>query len=840
LVIPMRFAGHESRWLPTTAQLNILFNNNGPDPTYAPTGSVRDVFKASSYGQLDMISDVVDWIPLSKTESYYANGARGYTTVMHEAMREALNYLEKTKKLDFSQYDTDKDGLIDSICFLHSGYAAEWGGNAEDGANYLDRIWSHKWSLYSFREPSTSTQPGWTSTAYNVRVYNYHISPAVYGTWPSSKPVKEKMGRIGVIAHETGHFLGITDLYDKAGDGGSGIGSWGLMANSWGFNNDQWCIPIFSPWSKIQLGWLTPQEITNSGTMSITPSYITKDVKIIKKGYPTNEYLLIEYRKAMGFESCLPAEGLAIWHIDDNHDYDNQGWPGMPGWPANDKHYRISVLAADGNYDLEQNRNRGDGNDLWRAGYKDYLGPGTASGTTVYPNTDSYQSGNIKETGIFISKISASGGSQMTFQVTIPGSVSNTNTITTPASSPVKAPIPTPVAPVSVPVAPVPAPIAPVPAPVAPVPAPIAPVPAPIAQAPAPVAIPVYLPTTSTVTAPTTAICSSTQKKLAVSIKTDNFGSDTTWEVVDMSSGYSKIASGGPYPDGISKEYKSEYCFPSNSCYKFVIRDKSADGISGTGNGWSVIWGGSVLYASKFNPSFRSDGVSFGESCLPDSTLSTADTGLDGSFVYYGNMFDVKGKSDIIIRRFASIHTSKLNTYNYKVYTKKGSYKGYEKDPSAWTLVQEQTITGQGYKVATPVSDVNFLQTVAVLAETTQSFYVVLDKAEIVFLHSTALMEGGVYKSFLDFDVTVGTYNMLNFGYAGAPGVWNGKIAYSKAKVAISGMDSDIVVYESNTESNVALEESTQVDADPLDLETEAAVREADAEGESVDNSKLT
>ena len=27
LVIPMRFAGHESRWLPTTAQLNILFNN---------------------------------------------------------------------------------------------------------------------------------------------------------------------------------------------------------------------------------------------------------------------------------------------------------------------------------------------------------------------------------------------------------------------------------------------------------------------------------------------------------------------------------------------------------------------------------------------------------------------------------------------------------------------------------------------------------------------------------------------------------------------------------------------------------------------------------------------
>jgi len=383
-------------------------------------------------------------------------------------------------------------------------------------------------------------------------------------------------------------FLGITDLYDKAGDGGSGIGSWGLMANSWGFNNDQWCIPIFSPWSKIQLGWLTPQEITNSGTMSITPSYSTKDVKIIKKGYPTNEYLLIEYRKAMGFESCLPAEGLAIWHIDDNHDYDNQGWPGMPGWPANDKHYRISVLAADGNYDLEQNRNRGDGNDLWRAGYKDYLGPGTASGTTVYPNTDSYQSGNIKETGIVISKISASGGSQMTFQVTIPGSVSNTNTNTPPVSSPVKAP--------------------------------------------------------STPITSTTQVCTSSQRKLIISIKTDNFGSDTTWQVIDVYTGKGRIQSGGPYPDGISKSYISEYCLPARSCYKFVIRDKSADGIQGAGNGWSVSWAGELLYATKANPSFSSDGVSFGGSCLPDASLSSVDTGLNGSAVHYGNMFDIKAK----------------------------------------------------------------------------------------------------------------------------------------------------------------------------------------------------
>jgi M6 family metalloprotease-like protein len=399
LVILLRFSDHIHRQLPSPADINILFNAPGGHPWLAPSGSIRDVYLKNSYGLLDLESEAYGWVTLPHSEAYYADGKSALSDKFLEAVRDALDLVQSQGSLDFRSFDGDSDGYIDTLTLLHSGYAAEWGGTDAYGASMYDRIWSHKWGLT------------WISNS-GIRVNKYVAVPSLWGTGGST------IGRIGVIAHELGHYLGLPDLY--GGTGGTGIGSYGMMANSWGFDGSQYYPPMLSPWSKIRLAWLDAKKITTSGQYSIQPSATVQDVYRIDIGGSPSEYLLIENRQALDFDEKLPQGGLCIWHIDENAGHRDAGFPGDQGWPSNGNHYRVSLLQADGDYDLERGINRGDAGDVFHAAGVDAIGPSNPDGTGPFPNSDAYQGGIVTRSGVTIFDISPSGA-QMQFSVKLPG-----------------------------------------------------------------------------------------------------------------------------------------------------------------------------------------------------------------------------------------------------------------------------------------------------------------------------------------------------------------------------------------------------------------------------------
>jgi M6 family metalloprotease-like protein len=412
LVVLCLFSDHTiARDARAPSAYDSLFNQINSTGPNAPTGSVRDFFREFSYGALTLQSTVVAWVTLPHTEAYYANNAYGFPNATAYPQNSAGMVTDALPLVDplvnFGDFDVDNDGFVDAIDFIHSGYGGEFAGN---GTN---TIWSHKTSL------SNAAVPVWTTQDRNgagqlVKVDLYHTEPARHGRRSDNLAT---LVRAGVITHETGHFFGLPDLYDTD-NSSTGIGSYCLMANSWGFDNSGTHPPHPSAWCKIQLGWESPNVDPAPGRYTLGQAEFSPGVIKITGGYPAGEYLLIENREPVGVETDMPQGGLAIWHVDEHASgaggiapNQKEGFPGQAGWPQNDNHYTIALEQADGLYQLERNVDPtpnvrgGDAGDLYHDIWRDAYSESTS------PSSQSYQGGTIALTGTAVWNVSAAGPS---------------------------------------------------------------------------------------------------------------------------------------------------------------------------------------------------------------------------------------------------------------------------------------------------------------------------------------------------------------------------------------------------------------------------------------------
>jgi M6 family metalloprotease-like protein len=374
LVIPFQFSNHEGvhEKMSTDDLDQILFNG--------PELSVKDYFSQQSYGKLQVISELTPWVTIPYTEKQCADQRSGLTISMHTCLEAAL---EQASKL-LADWDTIVSSVT-TLTFVHSGYAAEFGGNDPEGTWYEDRIWSHAWELET---PHYTGGYAIISDKYDRK--NAHLN------------------RVGVAVHELAQVLGAPSIY---GDyPGYGLGYYDMLANPWGFDGTLTHCGSMSPYTRNLFGWIELEEIDQDGSYDLTHSFESSKVYVIRRGFPEGEYLILENRQEEGYDKGLSQPGIAIFHIDEKAN-DVGGHPGTRNFPKD--HYIAALLQGDGRFDLERMEDEGDSGDLFHSGRFSGLGPDgvfLADGSLQsggYPNTNSYRGGEVKSTGIVITDISA-------------------------------------------------------------------------------------------------------------------------------------------------------------------------------------------------------------------------------------------------------------------------------------------------------------------------------------------------------------------------------------------------------------------------------------------------
>ncbi len=312
LVVPINLKSSNA----TQAMLNnidIAFNGS-----QSQTGwySVSEYYYVSSYSKLNIEFDVLDeWFTPEFDADYYdiyyddTTGYYGSTLILDEV----LEYYDDT--IDFSQYDSNNDDIIDGIWLIY---------NCD--VNYDDAN-SDYWA-YVYQTGSEILVDG---------VYAYYYGYA--GTdFMFETNVDYPNDHIKVDAHtyihETGHLMGLDDYYDYDENVGPAGGFY--TADMMDSN-----IGDHSSFSKLLLGWIDPIVVSGTGSLNIDIQSFAKSgdvILIAKNGISSiySEYILIEfYTDDLLNENDMPIYpssyntsdiyGIRVLHIDARKFYNNNG-----------------------------------------------------------------------------------------------------------------------------------------------------------------------------------------------------------------------------------------------------------------------------------------------------------------------------------------------------------------------------------------------------------------------------------------------------------------------------------------------------------------------------------
>ena len=287
-----------------------------------------------SSGLLNVEGEVAPWVQLGNEARHYLSESQyGWAQFGRTAELRVEAIQSADASLDFSLFDNDgpdgkpnsgdDDGFVDFVAIV---YALPCPGNPRAGA-----IWPHRAAMHPLETKDASANGG------KIKIADYVILPAV-------DPQSCGPMHIGVLAHETGHALGLPDLYDYDGST-QGIGAWGLMGT--GSHSARFSPAHLSAWEKEQLGWVRVTWLREGTPVAAPP--VEREPHIFRYDLPNGngEYLLLENRQKIGSDKKLPGHGLLAWRVDPER-------AELGAWNSDERRPAVTLIEADGRRDLQR------------------------------------------------------------------------------------------------------------------------------------------------------------------------------------------------------------------------------------------------------------------------------------------------------------------------------------------------------------------------------------------------------------------------------------------------------------------------------------------------------
>ena len=303
-------------------EIDNLLNQVGYE-AYGNNGSVHDYYFAASNGKLNYTNFVVGYVRAPLPKSYYDDPAlEGYNNVQ-ELLTAVIDSANKI--FDFSNVSVNTSNQAIALNVMYAG---------SPEAGWSKGLWPHAGTI--------------NKNVDGIALRKYQITSI-----PNTLS-------IGTFCHENGHSIcKWPDLYDYDSDS-RGVGKYCIMSSSGGTN------PVLpNAFFRYLAGWETVYDISSlqvETTVDIASN--TNNSVFFQNPLNGKEYYVIESKLKKDRFASLPDEGLLIWHIDTDGSNNDQQM-------TLSNHYYASVVQADNKSDLEHNSNGGDGNDLFKAGYRD-------------------------------------------------------------------------------------------------------------------------------------------------------------------------------------------------------------------------------------------------------------------------------------------------------------------------------------------------------------------------------------------------------------------------------------------------------------------------------------